>query len=378
MKMPNREPVRRRRALAVLVGACLSVAIAAPGSGASAAPGQIGNRLPAPGPLHFDLEAHRGGIGLVTENTLEAFANALELGVTTLELDVQVTEDQQVVVTHDRRVSDVKCDDTEPAIAGDPEFPYVGDYIKDLTLAQVWTLDCGQPLPDHPDQQVVTGARMPLLSEVFDLVACYGAESVWFNIETKVEAGAPSETAPREQFVQLTLREIREARLLHRVTIQSFDWGTLMRWQQVEPRLPIVALTNRDFLQEGQPGASPWLGGLDYDDFGSLVDIAAHLGADAISPVHGFPQNGKVTDPGYEPYVTHAMVAEAHAAGIAVVPWTIDDVPTMESLIDAGVDGLITNYPDRLRDLLAERGYRLPRPAPESAGPDCIAEATAG
>lgn len=378
MEMMHREPIPWRRALGALAATGLSLTLVVPGSGAEPAPGRIGNRLPAPGPLNFDLEAHRGGLGLVTENTLEAFGNALELGVTTVELDVQITEDQQVVVTHDRQVADSKCDDTEPAFPGDPEFPYVGDYIKDLTLAQVWTLDCGQPLAGHPDQQVVDGARMPLLSEVFDLVACYGANQVWFNIETKVEAGAPHQTAPREQFVQLTRREILDAGVLNRVTIQSFDWGTLMRWGQVEPRLPIVALTNRDFLQVDQPGASPWLGGLDIDDFDDdPIAAIASFGADAFSPVHGFPQNGKVTDPGYEPYVTAEMVDHAHEAGIAVVPWTIDDVATMESLIDAGVDGLITNYPDRLRELLGERGYRLPRPVTQPASSDCVAEASA-
>src|SRR5688500_14445766 len=359
--------------LAAMVAACLAL-LTSPTLAAGQA---VGERLPAPGPNRFDLEAHRGGLGLVTESTLEGFANALEVGVTTIELDVQITEDERAVVTHDRQVSDVKCDDTEPAFPDDPEFPYVGDFIKDLTLAQVWTLDCGNPLPDFPDQRVVEGARIPLLSEVFALTACYGAENVWFNIETKVEAGAPQQTAPREQFVQITAAEIRAADLLDRVTIQSFDWGTLMRMREVEPRLPIVALTNRDFLQEGQIGASPWLGGLDYDDFDSLVDITASFDADAISPVHGFPQNGKVNDPGYEPYTTSEMVAEANAAGIAVVPWTIDDPATIESLMDAGVDGLITNYPDRLRSIMADRGLRLPRTYSEPAGHDCVAEVDA-
>ncbi|MEA2650578.1 MAG: glycerophosphoryl diester phosphodiesterase [Chloroflexota bacterium] len=364
------------RPFAIMLAMCAAVVLAGPTL--AAAPGRIGSRLPAPGPRQFDLEAHRGGIGLVTENTLQSFANALEVGVTTLELDVQITEDQQAVVTHDRQVSDVKCDDTAPAFAGDPEFPYVGDYIRNLTLAQVWTLDCGHALPDFPDQQIVDGARIPLLSEVFALVDCYGANGVWFNIETKVEAGAPEQTAPREQFVQITAREVREAGLLNRVTIQSFDWGALMRMREVEPRLPIVALTNGDFLQVGQPGASPWLGGIDIDDFdGSLVAAAASFGADAISPVHGTPQNGKVTDPGYVPYTTPELVAEAHAAGMAIVPWTIDDPATIESLIDAGVDGLITNYPDRLRSILQQRGFRLPRSYQEPAAHDCIAEADA-
>jgi glycerophosphoryl diester phosphodiesterase len=204
------------------------------------------------------------------------------------------------------------------------------------------------------------------------------ANKVWMNVETKVEAGAPEQTAPREEFVQITAREIRDAGLLHRVTIQSFDWGALMRMRQVEPRLPIVALTNGDFLQVGQPGASPWLGGIDIDDFGgSLVRSAASFGADAISPLHGNPQNGKVTDPGYQPYTTPALVREAHDAGIAVIPWTVDDKATMASLVDAGVDGLITNYPDRLRELMAERGLRLPRPVDPPEDSDCLAVAQA-
>ena len=359
----------------VLLAAACSLALLMPPAAAAAGPGRAAGQPPASGP-HFDLQAHRGGLGLVTENTLEAFANAMRLGVTTLELDVQITEDGEAVVTHDRRVSAAKCRDTVPAVTGDPEFPYVGDYIRNLTLAQVWTLDCGQLLADHPGQQVVPGARMPLLSEVFALVTCFRANQVWLNVETKVEAGAPEETAPREQFVQVVAREVRDAGLLDRVTIQSFDWGALMRMREVEPRLPIIALTNGDFLQVGRPGASPWLGGIDIDDFGgSLVAAAASFGADAISPVHGTPQNGKVTDPGYQPYTTPALVAEAHRAGLAVIPWTIDDTTTMASLMDAGVDGIITNYPDRLRALMAERGLKLPRPAREPRGRDCLAAA---
>ena len=311
----------------------------------------------------FDLQAHRGGLGLVTESTLEAFANALELGVSTLELDVQITQDGHAVVTHDRQVSGAKCRDTEPAFAGDPQYPYVGDYIRNLTLAQVRKLACDKPLPQFPEQRIVARARMPLLTEVFTLVDCYDADKVRFNIETKVEAGAPEQTAPREQFVQIVAREVREARLLDRVTIQSFDWGALMRMREVEPRLPIVALTNGDFLQVGQPGASPWLGGIDVDDFGgSLVAAAASFGADAISPVHGNPQGGAVGDPDYRRYTTPALVADAHDAGLAVIPWTIDDPATMAMLIDAGVDGIITNYPNRLRKLMAERGLKLPKP----------------
>ncbi|GCD90577.1 glycerophosphodiester phosphodiesterase family protein [Nocardioides sp. LS1] len=311
----------------------------------------------------FDVQAHRGGIGLTVESTLASFDKAIRLGVSTLELDVQITEDGQAVVTHDRKVNGSKCQDTGPATPGDPEYPYVGKYVNTLSLAQVRTLDCGsQTLPDFPGQQASPGERMPLLSEVFDLVKAYHANGLKLNVETKVEAGAPSETAPMEQFVQVTDHEIRAADIAPQVTIQSFDWGSLMRMRQVDPRLPLVALTNYDFLQVDQPGKSPWLGGLDIDDYDDdPIKAISSFGAAAFSPVHGFPQNGKVTDPGYKPYVTSAMVDEAHAAGIKVIPWTVDDKPTMNKLIDDGVDGMITDYPDRLREVLADRGFELPR-----------------
>ncbi|SEN75642.1 glycerophosphodiester phosphodiesterase [Lihuaxuella thermophila] len=325
------------------------------------------------GPKGFDLQAHRGGLGLTVESTIDAFSHALEIGVSTLELDIQITEDHQAVVTHDRKVSDAKCRDTGPAFPGDPEYPYVGDYVKNLTLAQIRMLDCGsQTLPQYPGQRPSPGARMPLLSEVFDLVKRHRADKVWLNIETKVEAGAPEETAPREEFVQIVAREIRKAGMLDRVSIQSFDWGALMRMREIEPRLPIVALTNGpQFLQPGQPGASPWLGGIDIDDFhGDPVAAAHSFGADAISPVHGFPQNGKVTDGNYTPYVTKRMVQDAHKYGMKIIPWTVNDAPTMHKLIDDGVDGIITDYPDRLREVMKERGFKLPKRYPAPKKPD--------
>lgn len=325
---------------------------------------------PAPKNGEFDLQAHRGGLGLRPESTLSSFGNGMRIGVSTLELDVQITEDEVAVVTHDRRISGEKCQDTEPAFQGDPEYPYVGKYIKTLTLEQVKTLDCGTRRPKDPandpyikTMEMVPGSKMPTLEEVFDLVKRYEADDVMLNVETKVESGAPEETAPREQFVQITAREVREAGFLDRVTIQSFDWGALMRMREVEPGLPIVALTNKDFLQCGKPGASPWLGGIDADDYDcNLVRAADSFGADAISPVHGTPQNGKITDPDYEPYVTREMVDEAHGVGMKVIPWTINDRPTIEKLMDDGVDGIITDYPDRLREIMADRRYELPEP----------------
>jgi glycerophosphoryl diester phosphodiesterase len=310
----------------------------------------------------FDLQAHRGGLGLTVENTLEAFRTALAIGVTTLECDVHISRDGVPMVTHDRVVNPKNSLDTRPAYAGDPAFPYVGKLVTTLTADQLHTLDCGSLThPSHPRQKAAPGARMPTLDAVFALLRERSADDVRLNIETKFDVVHPDETAPRERFVQIVAEHVRRAGLVERASIQSFDWGLLSRMRAVEPRLRLNALTSTAYLEIGRPGASPWLGGLDIDDFaGNLVAAAASLGFDAISPAHGDPYWAGVEDPAYRAFVTEAMVEQAHAAGMAVVPYTVDDRPTMQALLDMGVDGMITNYPDTLRSVLAERGLPLP------------------
>jgi glycerophosphoryl diester phosphodiesterase len=313
----------------------------------------------------FDLQAHRGGLGLRSESTLASFGNAIRLGVTTLELDIQITRDGVAVVSHDRRVQAAKCQDTAPATAGDPDFPYVGDSVKDLTLAQVKTLDCGsRRLERHPGQETVPGAQVPTLAEVFALVKRYDAP-VRLNVETKYEAGT-TETAPLEQFVQALARETRRAGLLGRVSHQSFAWATLKRMHEVEPRIPTVALMEPWRRLDGSERANyrTWFD-LDPADFGDdLVRAAASFRPDAISPVHAYQQDGSVDDPGYTPFTTAALVRDAHRLGMKVVPWTVDDPATMRKLIDDGVDGIITDYPDRLREVMRSERLRLPAGTP--------------
>ena len=311
----------------------------------------------------FDIQAHRGGLGLTVESTIASFSHGLQLGVSTLELDVQITQDGYAVVTHDRKVDGKKCRDTAPYTPGDPEYPYVGKFVNTLSLDQVKQLDCGsQTLPNFPGQQPDPGARMPELRDVFALVHRYHAYGVKLNVETKVEAGAPSETAPREQFVQVVASEIRKANIARQVTIQSFDWGSLMRMREVMPQLPLVALDNYNFLQVGQPGKSPWLGGIDIDDFGGdPIKAVKPFGASAISPVDGFPQGGKISDPAFRPYFTKATVDAAHKAGLKVIPWTVDDPATIQWFVDQGVDGIISDYPDRVREVARASHLKLPK-----------------
>lgn len=347
----------------VLAGLAVLPALAAPVAAHASTVDSAGALHPQK--THFDLQAHRGGIGMTTEESLEGFGKAMRLGVTTLELDTQITKDRKVVVNHDRQVSAQKCADTAPVKAGDPMYPYVGKYIKDLTLAQLKTMDCGyQQLPGFPEQEQVKGFRMVELKDVLGLVKSYKAKQLTLNIETKVEAGAPEQTAPRELFVRRVFEEIHASGIEKQVTIQSFDWGALKEMHRLAPKWPLVALTNYDFLQVGKPGASPWLGGIDADDYdGDFVKAAAAAipGVTALSPNYGFPQNGTISDPNFRFYPDATMVAEAHARGLKVIPWTCDDPATVSALMDMGVDGIITNYPNRVRAIMAERGMRLPK-----------------
>ena len=354
--VPGMRALRIVPLLVAAVGLCLPTAAVATPSTGTGVPQQK---------TQFDLQAHRGGIGMTTEESLQGFAKAMRLGVSTLELDTQVTKDQKVVVNHDRQVSTQKCQDTGPAFPGDPAYPYVGKYIKDLTLAEIKTMNCGyQQLPGFPQQEQVKGFRMAELKDVLNLVKAYHADQVTLNIETKVEAGAPEQTAPRDLFVRRVFEEIHSSGIERQVTIQSFDWGALQEMHKLASRWPLVALTNYDFLQVGRAGASPWLGGVDADNYGGDFVKAAEAavpGLTALSPNYGFPQNGKVGDAGFRLYPDKQMLAEAHARGFEVVPWTCDDPATVKSLMDLGVDGIITNYPNRVRDIMTERAMRLPK-----------------
>jgi glycerophosphoryl diester phosphodiesterase len=297
----------------------------------------------------FDLQSHRGGRGEWTEESLAAFSNSLALGVTTLELDTHLTEDGKVVVWHDDTIQANKCIDTAPATAGDPEFPYVGDRVADLSLAQVKTLNCGfTRLPGYPEQEVIEGNRIAELMDVYRLVRDANAAKVRFNVETKVndsEIGG----AGMESLTRAVVAGIQASGMADRTTLQSFDWSSLNLTKEIAPELPLVALSSGDaWMGVGKRGASPNLGGIDIDDYaGSLAKAAAAQGYDVVSPTFGS--------------VTPRMIAEAHELGLPVIPWTVNTTADMERLMDLGVDGIITDYPTRLRTLLAERGLKLPK-----------------
>jgi glycerophosphoryl diester phosphodiesterase len=277
---------------------------------------------------NFDLLAHQGGPGNSrTGESLPAFARALETGVSTLELDIGITEDEQPVVWHDEAIDPHKCADTAPVSVGDPQYPYVGKLIHDLTLVQIRTLNCGN--------------KIATLPEVFALTDQYGAD-VRYDIETKVDAEQPSRTAGPEAFVDVIVQAVRAAGKVDRVEIESFDWRTLPLVHRVEPSIPLVVLWDAHTWTAD----SPWLGGVNPVTVSDPVIGAMVVGATILSPEY--------------PLVDRALVDRAHTLGLNVFPWTVDRADDMRAQIADGVDGIITNYPATLRSVLAELGMPLP------------------
>jgi len=302
--------------------------------------------------LAFDLEGHRGTRGLAPENTLAAFRKALEIGVTTLETDMAVTRDGVLVISHDPFLN--------PDVVRDREGHWLaakGPPIHTLTLAELRTYDIGRLNPQSayakqfPEQRAADGERFPELSEVFALGKSSG-KPVRFNIETKITPTSGTETPDAASFAKLVVAAVRGAGITQRVTVQSFDWRTLVELKRLAPEIETSCLTmqtkdNDTVKQSPDGGASPWHAGFALRDHdGSLPATVKAAGCGAWSMLW---RN-----------LTAKELAEAHALGLKVLPWTVNDPSEMRKLIDLGVDGIITDYPDRLRAVMAEKGMALP------------------
>jgi glycerophosphoryl diester phosphodiesterase len=301
---------------------------------------------------HFDLEAHRGGRGLAPENTLAAFSKAIDLGVNTLELDVGLTADGVVVISHDTALNPDHTRDANGAWLA----PKSGATVRSLTLAQLQRYDVGRlnPASNYGKQFALQipqdGERIPALAALFDHVRARGATAatVRFNIETKIDPTKPDETAAPEPMVRALLAEIDKAQMGSRVTVQSFDWRTLALVGQLAPQLPRAYLSSARTLKD-----SRWTAGLDSANFTSTPQLVKAAAGKSEGPVIWSPAHNDLTP---------AAIKEAQGFGFKVLPWTVNQRADMLRLMDWGVDGIITDYPDVLRDLMRERGLSLPPP----------------
>ena len=302
----------------------------------------------------IDLQGHRGARGLAPENTLAGFRTAVAVGVTTLETDLALTRDGVLVLSHEPRLN--------AALTRGPDGSWLaadGPPFIELDVAQLASYDVGRLNPasrygaQFPDQKPSDGERIPTLASLFAQARdarSPGGRPLRFNIETKITPHAEVPTADSARFARAVIDAVRAANMTGRVTVQSFDWRTLLDVRSQAPEIATVCLTidssGMNTVLVDATGASPWHAGLKPAEHGySLVRLAKAAGCSAWSP---FWRN-----------VTAESVTEAHALELEVVPWTVNDPAEMSRLAALGVDGLITDYPDRARGIFEQQGIAI-------------------
>lgn len=266
---------------------------------------------------NFDIQGHRGARGLSPENTIPAFIKALDIGVTTLELDLVVSKDKRMIISHEPFFSHEICKNMEgEPIPAEAERNY---NIYEYTAEEIQKFDCGSL--GHPGfkEQEKQAAPKPTLKAMVQAIEEYIQENnlnkVSYNMETKTtpEGDNIYHPAPQE-FVDLLYEELKTLNILDRVYIQSFDVRTLQACKEKDEELPLVLLVyNQDGLEANiqKLGFTPSV----YSPFYQILD--------------------------------EKVVKEAKDMGMRVIPWTINEIKDMKKIYKLGVDGIITDYPDR-------------------------------
>lgn len=264
------------------------------------------------------VHGHRGARAVLPENSLPAFEYALKQGVDALELDLAVTKDNVLVVSHDPEMN--------PRICRGPEgLPHV---IRQMTLAQLRQWDCGAiQNPEFPRQKTVPGTRVPTFEEVLQLAK---PTKVDLNVETKIFPAKPELTPPPDEFARLVIEAVRKHKMESRLILQSFDWRTLDAARKIAPKVRLSALY--------PSGTSEAERSRDH------IAEAKSAGYGIISP------NFRVT--------TKASVERAHTLGMKVVPWTANEPKIWDQLIEAQPDAIITDDPAALIAYLKQKGLR--------------------
>ena len=267
----------------------------------------------------IQVHGHRGARAVRPENSLPAFEYAIAQGVDVLELDLAVTQDNVLVVSHDPEMSKVFCQAPTPELAQQR-------VIRQMTLAQLKQWDCGAlGNPEFPKQTRIPGTRVPTLDEV--LTATKGAR-VDYNIETKIFKAKPELTPSPEQFSQLVLAAVKKHNLESRVILQSFDERTLIAMKPLSSKIRLSLLTPTNMADT----ARNW------------VETTQAAGASIASPHYRT--------------VTKERVEQAHRTGLQVVAWTANEPAQWQALVEAQVDAIISDDPAALIAWLKAKGLR--------------------
>lgn len=266
----------------------------------------------------IDIQGHRGCRGLMPENSISGFLKALDIGVNTLEMDAVISKDSQVVISHEPFFShDITLTPSGEEIPEDEERDY---NLFQMKYEEIAEYDCGsKPHPRFPDQQKFK-VQKPLLRDVIEAAESYALENKMtlplYNIETKSSLAGDNlfHPEPRE-FVRLLVKEIQAGGIYDRATLQSFDIRTLQVAREMYPDLQLALLIGNE-----------------------------------DSPMDNLDRLGFVPEI-YSPYfslVNEALMTLADEKGMQIIPWTLNETADIQRMIDLGVDGIISDYPDRV------------------------------
>lgn len=286
--------------------------------------------------LPFSIQAHRGARGLRPENTISAFNWTLQNDLAdTLEMDVVVTKDGIVVLSHDRFLNPQK-------VQKDGKFIQFPVFFNTLNYEQLQSFTVGVMRSDYswPEQISIPQERIPTLEEVLTVVKDYmqtSGKPVFLNIETKIAPDRPTESPTAEAFVSLLLSVIQKYEMQKWVIIQSFYWDILRIVYRQDASIQLSALYSIDFAR--RPGFIQPSGKILTES--ELFDLLKELSVTYFSP-------------SFEMFEV-SWVQRAHDNGIKILPWTINLREDMEKFIQYGVDGIITDYPDRLKEVISNR-----------------------
>jgi len=309
-------------------------------------------------PPTLDIQGHRGARGLFPENTLVGFRKTIEMGVTTLELDLNLSKDLGLIVYHDPYINQNLCLDANGDSIATDMLGY-GPLISNLTLKEIKTFDCGSLNPDvlrfpQPPRKNIPGEKIPILQEVFDLLAEYPEKNIWLNIEIKISPEFQL-TAPIDVFVKAVVQVINHNSAANKVNIQSFDWQVLESVKIQAPYIKTAALLGQStFKSINDSVPSPWLNGIHFENSGgtalTMLQVAENY-VDIFSP------SWQLIMPEDSLFLGNT-VNELKNNGFPVIPWTINRTKTMEKVILLGVDGIITDYPDSLLMVMKKMGIK--------------------
>lgn len=280
--------------------------------------------------LSLGLQGHRGARGLFPENTIEGFRAAMALGVDVIELDVGMTSDGVVVVSHDLSLNaDIARDASGAWLAS------AGPALRDLTFAELAQFDIGRLRPgsayaaQFPEQRPHDGARIPTLADVLRL-----APDARFTVELKSDPRFPGLTESPSVLADATLAVIDAGDAAHRIYLESFDWRGPRHVRRTRPDIQLAWLTRAETVRDARLW---WDGPIPQDFGGSVPRVVAAEGGPIWAPEHLG--------------LTWDLLDEAHELGLLVLPWTVNDPEAMRRLVAWGVDGLITDRPDLWRSI---------------------------